>query len=186
MYPIRCFLAIKIEPIQQYFEYLHAIRKNFDVKIGIVRPELYHFTLHFFGDLHREEIETAHEALQALTSPPIDYSLNDPGSLPDKRINKTKVLYIKPDYGKEQIVNIVKSIVEMLTPLGFEPPRRSFKPHLTTARVRSGREIGELTKTWLEKSFNPENLICDKIDFIKSDLTPTGPRYTTLYEYRLN
>jgi 2'-5' RNA ligase len=65
--------------------------------------------------------------------------------------------------------------------LGFRRERRGFSPHVTIARVRSGRNRGQLVEEVTESSDElfgemPVNHIMLK----RSELTPRGPIYSTL------
>jgi len=67
--------------------------------------------------------------------------------------------------------------------LGFSPDPKGFSPHLTIARVKSGRNKAELAKFITENAnyeFGIVRAQCLRLK--RSDLTPKGPIYSTLKE----
>jgi 2'-5' RNA ligase len=70
-----------------------------------------------------------------------------------------------------------------LTALGFAPDPKGFSPHLTIARVRSGRNKMELAKFISDrKEFEFGTIRAACLRLKKSVLTPRGPIYSTLKE----
>jgi 2'-5' RNA ligase len=67
--------------------------------------------------------------------------------------------------------------------LGFKPERRGFSPHITIARVRSGRNRGQLVDEVLRSQGEMfGGFEVKHIRLKKSVLTPRGPVYSTLAE----
>jgi 2'-5' RNA ligase len=70
--------------------------------------------------------------------------------------------------------------------LGFEPEGRSFKAHLTLARIKApGRTGGVLRALEAQKKADLGKITVDKIVLFKSTLKPTGAVYTALEEVTL-
>jgi len=124
--------------------------------------------------------------MQKIDFSKFEVSLLKTGSFPENKLNRTKVLYIDPKIGENHIIDLVTRIRKEIKPLGFEIPNRKYVPHLTICRVRSGSDIEDFTKNWLEHEFRELSFHCRQVELIKSDLTSTGAIYTTLYEYKLN
>lgn len=186
MNQIRCFIAIKIDPVKQYFEFLNKIRRDYNIRIKVVNPENYHFTLHFFGDISLDAVATVNETLQTLDLQKYEFKLSGTGSFPEKKFSQTKVLFVDTSAGRNKIINIANTIHELLGSLKFQVQTRKFIPHLTVCRIRSGAEITGFAQAWLNEEFDDVVMECNELALIKSTLTPTGPVYTTLYEYKLN
>ncbi|MHA2031872.1 MAG: RNA 2',3'-cyclic phosphodiesterase [Candidatus Kariarchaeaceae archaeon] len=181
----RCFFAIKAEPVDTYFNFLSKIRNEYDVKIKLVDPNNYHFTLHFFGDLSDQKISQVHQSFQSMEFNRFEFELKKTGSLPKNKTNRTRVLFISPESGKNKVEEIAKRVTDIVSLNDFEIPKRKFTPHLTICRIRSGNQIGDFTKRWLNTEFEPVKMECTKLSLLKSDLTSSGPLYTPLYEYTL-
>jgi 2'-5' RNA ligase len=82
----------------------------------------------------------------------------------------------------------MRSIFSQLEPrlreLGFAPDSKGFSPHLTIARVRSGRNKAELVKSISENTSSKFGIIrAECLRLKRSNLTPRGPVYSTLKEF---
>ncbi|MEM3162623.1 MAG: 2'-5' RNA ligase family protein, partial [Candidatus Bathyarchaeia archaeon] len=83
-----------------------------------------------------------------------------------------------------QLRSIFTQLEPYLRSLGFPPDQKGFSPHLTIARVRSGRNKTQLTRCLEENrayDFGVVRANCLRLK--RSDLTPRGPIYSTLKEY---
>ena len=66
--------------------------------------------------------------------------------------------------------------------LGCELEGRAFRPHLTLARVRESLPVDRMRELWRQAKrvdYTTE-FIVHSIDLMQSDLSSSGPRYTTL------
>ncbi len=181
----RCFLAIKVENINQYQDRLKSIKNGLNVNIKIVDPNNYHFTLHFFGDLDELDIQKAHKIFNSLIFQKFKFTLKSPGSLPKGKLKHTRVLFITPSKGENDIVQLTTEIRGKLAQEEFKIDKRKILPHLTVCRVRRGTEIENLTHQWLESDFESIEISCSSLQFLKSELTQTGSVYTSMFEYPL-
>lgn len=186
MNQIRCFIAIKVDPVKQYFEYLARIKQDYNIRVKVVKPENYHFTLHFFGNISVEDVTEVNEALQVLDLQKFEFKLASTGSFPENKLKRTKVLFVDTDLGRDNIINTASAIHELIGSLEFQVQTRKFIPHLTVCRIRSGSEITDFTQAWLHEKFDDVVMECNNLALIKSTLTSTGYVYTTLFEYKLN
>jgi 2'-5' RNA ligase len=86
--------------------------------------------------------------------------------------------------GADELRSIFNQLEPSLRSLGFAPDSKGFSPHLTIARVRSGRNKAELGKCVTENAnyeFGIVRAQCLRLK--RSDLTPKGPIYSTLKEF---
>jgi 2'-5' RNA ligase len=88
--------------------------------------------------------------------------------------------------GKEALSHLQKQLEDSLEKVGFQPEDRSFHPHLTLGRVKSGRGKGALTAK-IEKYRDEDygEFQAERVVLFKSDLKPSGPVYTVLREAKL-
>jgi 2'-5' RNA ligase len=86
--------------------------------------------------------------------------------------------------GADKLRDIFNQLEPHLQSLGFRADSRGFSPHLTIARVRSGRNKGELAKL-VNENLNYEfgTVRAECLRLKRSDLTPKGPIYSTLKEF---
>jgi len=75
---------------------------------------------------------------------------------------------------------------EAMASAGFEREKRPFKSHLTIGRVRRGaRGLDKLGKSLAEVEYKPLKLCMDRVNLVKSELTPSGAIYTILKTFGL-
>jgi 2'-5' RNA ligase len=81
--------------------------------------------------------------------------------------------------------DIFEQVEPKLRQIGMTPDNKGFSPHLTIARVRSGRnkaELGNAVSKMKDLNFGKMPITCVRLK--KSTLTPKGPIYTTIHEVR--
>jgi 2'-5' RNA ligase len=86
--------------------------------------------------------------------------------------------------GADQMKNVFSQLEPRLQRLGFTPDPKGFNPHLTIARVKSGKNKAHLAEFITKNAtydFGTVNAKCLRLK--KSDLTPRGPVYATLKEF---
>jgi 2'-5' RNA ligase len=180
----RCFLAIKVPDLVQIKDKLRNYSETFNVKIKIVEPINYHFTLHFFGDLDDTQIERIDFQLRNLKFSPFELELFGTGIIPKNKPKRARVLYIDTFTGTDALENLVKSVRKLIKQAGFQIPQKQFLPHLTVARIKYGRDIDKLVENWMElKNTSFQTFQCDRIHLIKSTLTRQGPNYNIIHSY---
>jgi 2'-5' RNA ligase len=155
-----------------------------NVKLKIVDPELYHFTLHFFGDISDSDIDKIRLALDGLDFTPFQLDLKGTGVIPNKNYRKARVLYVNPRLGSHELLTIQKKIEGRLRNAGFQVNKRSYLPHLTVSRIRGGRDVEKIAMLWS----NQDDLISHQFEIseivlVHSTLTNSGPMYQDLITF---
>jgi 2'-5' RNA ligase len=178
---IRSFISVditdqvlldKIVKIQQAL-----LETGADLKL--VEPENLHLTLRFLGEIPKPTLELVREELKSLRFNQFKLNLQGTGAFPNlRRIN---VVWIGIKEGEENLKEIAKKVESMLKKLGFPPDPKGFSPHLTIARVRTGKNKDRLV-SFIEKFRDYEVgwTTVDSVRLKKSTLTPKGPIYTTI------
>lgn len=181
---IRSFIAFDIEN-QAVVEKI-ANMQNLLTKTGadlkIVETKNIHITLRFLGDITTPMVEKIYEEMQRVQFTPFNVKILGTGAFPTFRY--PRVLWAGITEGVEQLRSIFNQLEPRLRGLGFKPDQKGFSPHLTIARVRSGRNKAELAK-FINENVNYEfgiiKAACLRLK--RSDLTPKGPIYSTLKEF---
>ncbi len=77
-------------------------------------------------------------------------------------------------------------VLRSLMPLGYEPDRKPFHPHLTLARIKSMRGAKGLMDV-VESHKDALGGFCpvERVVLFKSDLRPGGAVYTALHSWGL-
>ncbi len=146
------------------------------------RPENYHLTLRFIGEVDRAGRDELESALSRLFVPAFSLSLEGLGHWESK--GKPRVLWagITPSSALDHLHQRVEAAV---VAAGFSPERRRFKPHITLARL-SGTSDAQLSE-WL--GLNPlprmEPFEVGTFTVYRSFLKKDGPVYRPEYSIPL-
>ena len=146
-----------------------------------VERENIHLTLKFLGDVSATGLDEIKSALAQVTFPPFSLEIKGTGAFPNlKRMN---VVWVGVGEGWSQVELIFEQTEKLLHQLGFSRETRPFSPHITVARVKSGRKrheiaafLGDLT----DESFG--TFPVESVRLKQSVLSSSGPKYSTLYE----
>ena len=155
------------------------IQTGADLKI--VEPQNIHVTLRFLGEIPASLVESVCEAMRQIKFQPFDLELEGLGCFPD--YHRPNVVWVGITRGEVELRSIFNQLEPSLRRLGFPPDRKGFSPHLTIARVRSGRDRQKLVESVEAlKDQTIGSITVSRVKLKKSVLTPKGPIYSTLYE----
>lgn len=184
---MRCFIAIIIDDSlkNEIDESITGLKTGAsDVKW--VPSENLHVTLKFLGETPEGQLTQIYEKIERISArhEPFHLHLQGVGLFPDKKRPRVVWIDLKDS---ERLIKLQEDVEDSLITIGFKNDNRHFSPHLTIGRVRSlkGRDslLSEMEKL-RDKDFG--NIGVNKISLMKSELRPTGARYTAVAEYHLN
>lgn len=146
------------------------------------RPEGRHLTLAFLGEVPDEQIADVGAALDSAAAPheAFEARFADVGGFPNLR--RPRVLWVGIGAGAEPMAALARSVATGLGPLGFEAEKRPFAGHLTLARFKVPKPVGELP----EVSVPSQPFDVAEIVLFRSQLHPKGARYSVLERYPLS
>lgn len=181
---IRSFIAFDID--DQSILKKFADVQNLLVKTGadlkLVEPKNIHVTVRFLGNITLPTVEKVFEEMKKVQFIPFNIKICGVGAFPNLRY--PRVVWAGITEGADQLRSIFNQLEPRLRSLGFAPDPKGFSPHLTIARVKSGRNKAELGGFIIENAnyeFGVIQATCLRLK--KSDLTPKGPIYSTLKEF---
>ena len=183
----RLFLALSPDEesrrrIERYAESLHGALKAYQPRW--IKPELYHLTLHFFGDVEESDLFLLEESFSTLggsLSPPL-LTLEELLFLPCLRKPRVLTLRFSSDPA-EAFDPILEKAQE-----GAQAGPKPWLPHLSLARFRGHRASRGLADVLKPKQdfptppklwFEPRS-----IELMESFLSPGGPRYEIRKSFR--
>ena len=181
---VRSFLAFDIEN-EAVLSRLAAVQQlllqtGADVKL--VKPENIHITLRFLGNILPATAENIFAEMSKTKFTPFPVQIKGLGAFP--KPSYARVIWAAITKGANQLRSIYNQLEPRLRCLRFTPDSKGFSPHLTIARIRSGRNKKQLAQFITENAnyeFGVINAKCLRLE--KSDLTPKGPFYSTLKEF---
>lgn len=110
-----------------------------------VEPENYHITLRFIGDVDDVVAEEFASTLRSVSSPAFDLTLNGLGSFGNR-----KPRAVWAGVAQNAALTALQRAHERAAQgAGLEPEGRNFHPHVTLARLRSGK--APAVAAWLEE-----------------------------------
>jgi len=144
------------------------------------RPASVHLTLKFLGAVEEEMIEPlAQSAGQATAAhSPLTLKIDETGVFPGRK--KARVVWLGLAGDVDGLAALAGDIETVAQGFGFKPEKRSFRPHLTLGRFRSGRGRSELLSELDRLDLRRVEFIAREVVLFKSDLKPTGAVYTAL------
>lgn len=177
---MRCFIAIDLDPslVAKIKEIQDRLRSP---DINHVKESNLHFTLKFLGEIDDEKAENVKKELTELAgvTPAFEISLHGIGVFPNEKF--IRVVWVGAE--SEEFQELHESANDALSKF-FKKEKPS--PHLTIARVRSGKDnqkILDFVKA--NKGTEIGAMMVDKIRLKKSTLTKEGPVYEDLAVFEL-
>jgi 2'-5' RNA ligase len=178
---IRSFIAFDIDS-ETVIKHLTEIQKtlvNTGADLKMVQPQNIHVTMRFLGNIPPNMVDSIHEQMEKVSFTPFEIELRGLGAFPTLRY--ARVVWVGIKKGAEKLTDIFNQLEPRLHGLGFKPDPKGFSPHLTIARVKSGRNKTELICTIQEfEDYQFGVIKGSSLRLKKSVLTPKGPIYSTL------
>ncbi|MEM2109203.1 MAG: RNA 2',3'-cyclic phosphodiesterase [Candidatus Odinarchaeota archaeon] len=185
MNSIRAFIAVDVDESSVVAK-ISAVKKSVEdenVKIKFVEDNNLHLTLKFLGEVEEDLIPRIVETLSNLKHPSFKVELRGVGYFTP---SYPRVLWIGIEEGGEKLSRLSAIIDDEISQLGFKKEGKNFTPHLTIGRIKYVKNRHRLAdkiqglKDTVLGSFNVENF-----KLKRSTLTPKGPIYETIREFRL-
>lgn len=182
----RLFIAVAIpEAVKAEIEQAQAeLRRALpDCNARWTRPEQFHLTLQFLGDVEAARVdalgEAAHDACRGLT--PLRLRAEGLGCFPDLR--RPRVLWTGVRDETDQLPRLQEAVALATRDFTTEEKEEHFSGHVTLARFkgikRSQAEALAAAVTGMTKRLFGE-WTAYKIELMRSQLLPQGARHTTL------
>jgi len=181
---IRSFLAFDIEndTVLNRLATAQKLLLQTGADVKLVEPRNIHVTVRFLGNITPATAEKIFEEMKKTQFTQFNVQIKGLGAFPNP--SYARVVWAGITEGADQLKSVFSQLEPRLRGLGFTPDSKGFSPHLTIARVRSGRNKAQLAEFITENAnydFGAINAKCLRLK--KSDLTPRGPVYSTLKEF---
>ncbi|WEU40728.1 MAG: RNA 2',3'-cyclic phosphodiesterase [Candidatus Odinarchaeum yellowstonii] len=181
---IRVFIAADIDD-KEIVEKISVVKNSFsdgNIKIKFVEDENLHLTLKFIGEVDERLIPQIEEKMLNIKAAAFTITLKNIGVFTPRY---PRVLWIGIENGLAELVKLASAINTNLNSLGFRL-EKDFTPHLTIGRikyVKDKRQLIERIQALKNLDFGSMLIRCFKLK--KSTLTPAGPIYQTIKEFKL-
>jgi len=180
---IRSFIAFDLnnEPMLQRFREVQDKLVKTGADLKLVEPRNIHITMRFLGDIRLTMVDSVHEAMKKVSFSVFNCEVQGLGVFPDLRY--PRVVWAGIRKGADELKSVFNQLEPNLRQLGFRPDPKGFSPHLTLARVKTGRnktQLASCVEDLADYDFGVVRADCLRLK--KSVLTPKGPVYSTLRE----
>lgn len=184
----RLFIALDIpDAAQEMIKNIGDVLRKSGVRAKWVEQKNIHMTLKFLGDTDPSMIPPITDLLDKMLEgfPPLKLSIFKAGAFPDT--SRPSVLWAGVSGDIEVAMKLARSIDRTLFEI-LEIPRetKSFKPHITFARIKKGFYSKNLAEA-LDRISEEESLgfISDSVTLYQSTLTKEGPIYRIIRKFDL-
>jgi 2'-5' RNA ligase len=187
----RCFVAVALASeqvragLRLAVDELREVAGRAGMRVSWTRPEGWHVTLEFLGEVATPALDDIGERLvQALAG----YSsarveVGGVCTLPPRRPPRVIAVTLE-DAG--MLGGLAQAAAAALEPCGFEVPPRPFVPHLTLGRVRRPghwRPLARKVESMGERSFG--SFVVERVGLYRSEPNRDGSRYTVIKDVEL-
>ncbi|MBN1164013.1 MAG: RNA 2',3'-cyclic phosphodiesterase [Candidatus Krumholzibacteriota bacterium] len=184
---MRLFFAVPVAP--EVRERVSSIIRQSSLRDAPWRwipPVNYHFTLKFLGEVDQVLLSPLREAatLVAGEIPPFEITYDRFGGFPDLR--RPRVLFYDLGGGREPFRRLAEAVESAVESLGFARESRTFRAHLTLARIKRPLSA-ETRERLLEIPSLPDNTRqrIDNFVLMRSRLSRSGAVYEEVEKYGL-
>lgn len=179
---VRSFIAVDLDD-QKLLQSIVAAQQTLSRAGGdlkLVEPQNIHITLRFLGEIRQELVQDIIEQMKEVRFSPFTARFKGVGVFPNA--HRPRVVWIGIEDGAKEMSEISNTLEKGLRTLRVQPDNRGFTPHLTIARVRSGRNISELSRTISEmQDMEFGSIGVNSVRLKKSTLSSSGPTYEDIY-----
>ncbi len=188
---MRVFIAIDTgEEIRKGLADLQTeLQSKADIKksdVKWVNPENVHLTLKFLGEIKDKDVVEVCNKTCEVAGRHKDFKLNvESVGYFGGRI--ARVLWVGIGKGCENLLELQKDLEQHLDSAGWPAEERQFSGHLTLCRIRNpkaGVELAQISQAY--KDFRLGSFPAESVRVYQSQLTPSGPVYTVLGNYKLS
>lgn len=181
---VRSFIAIEIP--QAAKELLAALSGRLrvpEVRATWVKPENMHLTLRFLGHIEPGRLETLAAELKIAYQgrEPFELHIRETGAFPNTR--KPSVIWAGLEPLEGPLAEVQAIAGRAACDIGLPPDKKTFRAHLTLARIRNARTAQPLmARLEQERDFDGGGFSVCAVSLFASKLTPQGPVYQRLEE----
>ncbi len=147
-------------------------------------PDSMHLTIKFLGNVEESQVNQIKQRLAPVCGKLASFNFGVRGLGVFPSPERPKIIWLGVKHADEELQRLFRTVEETLARLGFEHEHRPFHPHLTAARLKSGKGAKAMMKI-LDQNRRHWCGECraDKLILFKSVLKPSGAEYSILKEF---
>ncbi len=168
------------QELKQEVDRLIVKLKSDAPEIRWVRAANLHFTLRFLGDVEESDIPGLTELVNKHTENQTAFKIRLSGLGCFPNMKRPRVVWLGADGETDNFKQTAYKVESACREAGFGKGDKPFSPHLTIGRIKNSRGLEDFIKTLPDVKFTSEEFEVDHLVVFRSDLSPRGPRYTSL------
>jgi 2'-5' RNA ligase len=184
--PLRLFIAVHLpdEVRERIAEAQHALQRILpEASARWTRPEQFHLTLRFLGSVDAQEVPPIIEALRNVCRGfgPLQLRAANIGFFP--RASSPRVIWVGLSDSHEHLPALHRAVQEATKTFSAQEVEPHFTGHVTLGRIKGIRrsEAEPLAKTTAGLAGSVfGDWLAREIHLMRSELSPTGARHTSL------
>ena len=183
---IRTFISIPVpNEVKSKKNMLYSTLENSPANISWVKNEQLHLTLKFLGHTPETIIENIKSEIPKISSTvkPFKLLIDKTGCFPKRE--RPRVLWLGVRGNISALNDLFLRIDKKMNKIGFPCLDKEFIPHITLARVKYPQKHTPDISTFLKSSYDPIDFTADRVQFLTSELLPSGTFYTLLGSFPL-
>ena len=183
---VRVFVSVGLseEARGQLLDAVARIRAQVPDGIQWANPDGMHLTIKFLGNIPSSGVEPLLNCLGPVAAATMTFPLElaGLGMFPNRRA--PRVLWAGVSGDLDALGRLQQDSEAAINALGYPPEQRAFRPHITMGRPRRNisdarsRQIGDVVTALAPPAKTRWQV--DAVDVMRSELHPTGARYTVL------
>ena len=155
-----------------------------DAPLSWTKDEQLHYTLAFLGEQPEEALPRLREAAAPCAAlHEFWLSLSGAGAFPNPR--RPRVLWLGAGEGARELEELASCLQRGLRSAGFALEERSFRAHLTVARVKPGGERAASRALAAAPQREIARMRVDRLSLMQSKLSPQGAKHAVVHDVRL-
>jgi len=147
------------------------------------RSDQFHLTLRFLGDVPTNKIESLKQTVGTVcqAAPSLSLHAAGIGFFPNPR--SPRVVWVGIDDGPGRLTDLQRRIEASVQPFSSEPGEKNFTGHITLGRLKNARpadtrDLAARAQALASRIFG--DWTAEDVEIIRSELSPSGSRYTSL------
>jgi len=172
---VRTFISLPIPANENIIRLLNELKCSKNIKV--TSEKNIHMTLCFIGDIDEKKIEIVKEcvnrSIAGINSSSIE--LKGLSAFPNTRNPHIIWIGLRSDIPLKKISYSIGKELDMVN-IGHD--HKPFNPHITLGRMSGNSDISIKLEKYADMTFG--TVYCDRILIMKSELFPSGAKYTIL------
>jgi len=188
---LRLFIAIAVPPdVRQEIGRAQAQLRRCSPPGAIrwTKPEQFHVTLKFLGDVHTGQLAALEKSVAAVCAgfPSLELSANGVGFFPGRR--RPRVVWAGAVDWEHRLGELHRQIDETTLPFAVADKPGTFTGHITLGRFKPGHRVTPdalLKRAEMLRDRHYGNWSVRDLEIVRCDLTPAGALHTVAATCRL-